>query len=340
MPVPPATSEPSQRPRTLAFVLIPEFSLVTFACAIEAFRMANDRSDGPLFTWKLLGIQKKEVQANCGLRFTADDVIGTEDHWDIVFIVSSLTSVNFDDPKLSAWLRRMARDGVAIAPLGAATVLAARLGLLDDHQCVTHWRLYGDFLERFPRVHLGRGLYCVDRKRLTCAGGFAAMDLGLTIVSSIVDAPLAAELAEISMISRIRGPTENQRMSIQWRYGVNDKRIALAIELMEKYIEEPLTLGDIAERTGVSIRQMERLFERYLGKSPQRHYVETRLHHGHQLLTDTNESILTVALKCGFSDAAHFTRQFKALFASTPAATRTLWRARFTLPFHEDDPDI
>jgi transcriptional regulator GlxA family with amidase domain len=327
------------KPRTLAFVLLPEFSLVTFACAIEAFRMANERSARPLFDWRLLGVQGRQVKANCGLWFTTDGIIGGDEHWDIVFVISSLPSVNFDDPKLAGWLRRLARAGVAIAPLGAATVLAARLGLLDDHRCVTHWRLYSEFIEHFPRVHLGRGLYCIDRKRLTCAGGFAAMDLGLTIVSSVVEAPLASELAEIAMISRIRAPTETQRMSVQWRFGINDRRIAQAIELMEDNIEEPLPLATIAARVGLSARQLERLFVKYLDRPPQRHYVETRLQKSHQLLTESNESILTIALKCGFSDAAHFTRQFKGRFASTPAATRALWRSRFTVPIHEGEPD-
>jgi transcriptional regulator GlxA family with amidase domain len=325
------------RPKRLAFVLIPGFSLVTLGCAIEAFRMANERAATPPFVCRMLGVGTRQVATNTGLVVTADDVAGGPDPasgapWDIIFIISSLTSVHFADARFAAWLRRMARAGVAIAPLGAATVLAARLGLLDGYHCVTHWRLYGEFFERFPQVKLGRGLYCIDRKRLTCAGGSAAMDLGLTIVAEVVPEPLATEFAEIAMVPRIRAPTESQRMSVQWRFGVHDERVARAVELMEANIEEPLALAAIARRAGLSMRQLERLFHRELAKGPQRHYLETRLRVAHQLLNDSNDAIITVALKCGFADAAHLTRAFRTVLGTTPAAARAASRARTAHP--------
>lgn len=310
------------KPKSLAFVLIPGFSLVTLGCALEPFRMTIERSRKPPFVYRTLGVRQREVAANDGLPIIADDVIGGEQTWDIIFIVSSLSAVDFRDAKLASWLRRMARAGVTLAPLGAATVLAAQLGLLDGYQCVTHWRLYREFLEDYPRVKLGRGVYSIDRKRLTSAGGFATMDLGLRIVSDIVEPRLAAEVAEIAMVSRIRPATENQRMSIQWRYGINDERLVRALDLMETNIEEPLDLAAIAQSAGLSIRQLERLSLRHLGKRLHRHYLDIRLQRGHQLLVETDEAIMTIALKCGFSDAPHFTRHFKALFRSTPAVAR------------------
>jgi transcriptional regulator GlxA family with amidase domain len=327
-----ATEPRAPAPKRLAFVLIPGFSLVTLGCAIEAFRMANERSAAPPFVCKTLGVRARQIATNTGLVVTADDLAGGDDRWDIIFIISSLTSVGFADARFSAWLRRMARTGVAIAPLGAATVLAARLGLLDGYHCVTHWRLYSEFFERFPKVMLGRGLYCIDRKRLTCAGGSAAMDLGLTIVAEAVDEPLASELAEIAMVPRIRAPTESQRMSVQWRFGVHDERVARAVELMEANIEEPMALVAIARRAGVSMRQLERLFVRDLAKRPQRHYIETRLRIAHQLLSDSNDAITTIALKCGFADAAHLTRAFRAVLGTTPAAARAASRTRIAHP--------
>jgi transcriptional regulator GlxA family with amidase domain len=164
------------------------------------------------------------------------------------------------------------------------------------------------------------------------------MDLGLTIVSSVVDAPLASEMAEIAMISRIRAPTESQRMSVRWRYGIGDDRLAQAIELMEERVEEPLSVEAVARQAGLSARQLERLFVRHLGKTPQRHYLELRLQRGRQMLTESGESISDVALRCGFADAAHFSRQFKALFGETPLTVRTSWRNRLAVTIQEEKP--
>ena len=85
-------------------------------------------------------------------------------------------------------------------------------------------------------------------------------------------------------------------------------------------------LGDraaLAERVGVSPRQLERLFRRYLGSTPTRHYLELRLQHARSLLAQTSMSILDVALACGFTSASHFSKCHRELFGMKPRETRT-----------------
>lgn len=310
-------------PWRLAFVLIPRFSLITLGCATEAFRLANERHESPPFACRMLGVTPGEVCTNAGLRLATDGCIAeAEVAWDLIFLISSLDSVEFDSPALSSWLRRAARAGTSIAALGAATVLAARLGLLDDHRCVTHFRLYARFLERFPRVRLERGLYCVDRRRITCAGGLAALDLGLHLISDVVEPQVAHEVAEIAMTSRIRSGAESQRMSVRWRYGVSDRRVEAALDLMEQHLEHPVALTALARRVGLSVRQLERLFVAELGRLPLRQYLDIRLRRGHDLLVETDDPVVSIALKCGFSDAARFARAYRAALGQSPSATR------------------
>jgi AraC family carnitine catabolism transcriptional activator len=310
-------------PWRLAFVLIPRFSLITLGCATEAFRLANERHDKPPFLCRMIGVQPGDVCANDGLRIATDGTIGATDRdWDMIFLISSLSAVDFDSPALAAWLRRAARAGIGIAPLGAATVLAARLGLLDGYRCVTHFRLYARFLERFPRVRLERGLYCIDRRRITCAGGLAALDLGLRLISDVVAPKVAHEVAEIAMTSRIRDGAESQRMSVRWRYGVSDHRVEAALELMERNLEHPLALSVLARAVRLSVRQLERLFLAELGRLPHRQYLDIRLRRSHDLLVDTDEPVLAVALKCGFGDATRFARLYRDLLGEPPSATR------------------
>lgn len=307
----------------LAFVLIPRFSLVTLGCATEAFRLANERHERPPFLCRMIGLAPGTVATNDGLKLATDLPLAEAGlDWDMIFLISSLDAVEFDSPPLAAWLRRAARAGVGIAALGAATVLAARLGLLDDHRCVTHFRLYARFLERFPRVRLERGLYCLDGRRITCAGGLAALDLGLRLVSDVVAPQVAREVAEIAMTSRIRGGAESQLMSARWRYGVSDRRVEATLDMMEAHIEQPLALPELADRAGISVRQMERLFAAELGRRPLRQYLEIRLRRGHDLLVETDEPVLAIALKCGFCDATRFARAYRAAFGEPPSATR------------------
>ena len=322
-PAPSKVSYDAARVRRLAFVLLPKFSLVTLGCATEPFRLANQRHDTPPFAYRMLGVEPGPVETNDGLRIATDGVVNDgDDDWSVVFLISSLNAVEFENPKLAAWLRRLSRAGVILAPIGAATVFAARLGLLDDHRCVTHFRLYAKFIERFPKVRLERGLYCIDGKRLTCAGGFAATDLCLKLVADVVNPDVARDVAEIAMLPRIRSGAESQLMSVHWRYGVNDRRVATAIELMESHIETPMALPKIARRVGVSDRHLRRLFVDELGILPLHQYVEIRLRRGNELLLDTDEPLPSIALKCGFSDAAQFSRAFSARFRRSPSMVR------------------
>ena len=308
-------------PVRIGFALVPRFSLITLASGIEPLRMTNERSGSTIFAYRTLGVTGLEVEANDGMRVTAGDVIGGLD-WDIVFLVASLDAIDFADAGLANWLRRLVRAGVMLAPVGAGTVIAARLGLLDGHQCVTHWRLYNEFLEMFPAVRLGRGVYSIDRQLATGAGGAATMDLALRLVADFAEPTVAAEVAEIAQVSRIRQGTETQRMSVRWRYGISDERVVRCVETMESNIEEPVSLDQLASFAGISVRQMERLFQQTLGHSPKAFYMQLRLQRAHQLLVETSEPIFRIALKTGFCDAAHLSTRFRAFYGSQPLAVR------------------
>src|SRR3546814_3488786 len=91
---------------------------------------------------------------------------------------------------------------------------------------------------------------------------------------------------------------------------------------MEAHLEEPLARAELARRAGLSSRQLERLFRRYLGRTPTRYYLELRLHRARALLTQTSMSILNVALACGFVSASHFSKCYREFFNKMPREER------------------
>jgi transcriptional regulator GlxA family with amidase domain len=91
---------------------------------------------------------------------------------------------------------------------------------------------------------------------------------------------------------------------------------------MEEHLEEPLPRSDLARRTGLSTRQLERLFRKYLGRTPTRYYQELRLYRARTLLTQTSLSVLDVALACGFVSASHFSKCYREFFRCTPREER------------------
>jgi transcriptional regulator GlxA family with amidase domain len=94
------------------------------------------------------------------------------------------------------------------------------------------------------------------------------------------------------------------------------------IAIMEEHLEEPLPRAELAERVGLSARQLERLFRKYMGRTPTRYYLELRLYRARTLLHQTSMSILDVALACGFVSASHFSKCYREFFACTPRQER------------------
>ena len=93
-------------------------------------------------------------------------------------------------------------------------------------------------------------------------------------------------------------------------------------KIMEENLEEPLPQTTIARETGLSTRQLERLFRKYMSTTPTRYYLNLRLARARLLLRQTSMSILSVAMACGFVSASHFSKCYRECYGCTPRAER------------------
>ncbi len=157
---------------------------------------------------------------------------------------------------------------------------------------------------------------------VAASGGTAAMDLMLGLIAVDHGRELATAVAEPFLHARIRDPSEPQCMDLRTRLGITHPKLPEVIEIMEGDLEEPLTRGALAARTGISTRPLERLFRRYLQRTPTRYYLELRLHRARGRLTQTALSVLDVALACGFVSASHFSKCYRESFHKTPREER------------------
>ncbi|GGF10523.1 AraC family transcriptional regulator [Aliidongia dinghuensis] len=309
-------------PRRIGFLLLPGFSMGALGAAVDLLNVTGGVSREALYTSHSIGIDSAPVRSSTGLVLTPELSIDHASGFFLTFVVSTLEFADFYDERAAAWLRRQARHGTWIGALGSGAVFIAKTGLLDGYCCTTHWRLFGEFARQFPAVTLTRNLFCIDRDRLTCAGGTAVLDLILALIAQDHGQDRAAEAAELLLHTQIRSSTEGQRVSAQGRFDLTDKRLVRAITLMEQALERPASLPELARAAGMSNRQFQRLFSRVLGQSPARFYLELRLKHARMQLQRSSRSILDVALESGFSDASHFTRQYRLMFGETPGQAR------------------
>ncbi len=315
---------PDKFPQRFSFVLVPNFSMIAFAAAIEPLRLANRSAEQEFYAWRLVSLDGAPVQASNGLEFSADCALDQVDATSVIVVCGGVDVHLFRNRALMSWLRRQGRTGLDIGALCTGSHILAEAGLLVGYRCTVHWENLAAFSENFPDIEVSTQLYEVDRNRFTCAGGTAAADMMLYLIATQHGQDLANEVAEQLMHERIRSHDERQRMSVANRIGARHPKLAAIISTMQANLEEPLTRNYLAEEADLSTRQLERLFRRYLNRSPARYYLELRLQRARQLLLQTNMSIMNVALACGFVSASHFTKCYRAYFGRTPYRERGL----------------
>ena len=162
----------------------------------------------------------------------------------------------------------------------------------------------------------------MDGNRWTTAGGISSLDLMLKIIAADHGEDLANTVADQLIYSTIRTDQDTQRLSIPTRIGVRHPKLSQVIQMMEGNIEDPMSPADLAEEVGMSTRQLERLFRRYLNRSPKRYYMELRLQKARNLLMQTDMSVINVALACGFASPSHFSKCYRSHYNTTPYRER------------------
>lgn len=310
------------QPRVFTYYLVPNFSMMAFTAAVEPLRSANRMSGSLLYEWRVVSKDGYPVQASNGLQVVANASIAQTESCEALFVCAGIDAHRYDDRAVMAWLRRIARQGGIVGSLCTGTHLLARAGLLNGYRCTIHWEDLESFADENPELEVTDDIFEIDRNRITCSGGTAALDLTLHMITLEHGAELAGKVSEQFIHERIREAHDHQRMALQSRVGVSDPKLLSAIAEMEANLEEPLPLPDIADAVGLSTRQLERLFKKHLGRTPSRYYRELRLHHARLMLMQGSASILSIALAAGFVSASHFSRRYREYFGRTPREER------------------
>lgn len=311
-----------EHPEPIGFLLVPKFSMMAFAAAVEPLRAANRMSGHALYSWHLLTKDGAPVAASNGIVLSPESSIAEARHLTTMFVCAGLDVHLYRDKEVFSWLRRLARNGVHIGALCSASHILARAGLLEGYRCTIHWENLLGFSEEFPDIDVSADLFEIDRNRFTCSGGTAALDMMLHRIAPRYGKELATAVSDQLIHDRIRGPQDQQRLTLQSRLGIRDAKLLSVVAQMEANIEEPLSRNALARSVELSTRQLERLFGDKLGGTPRRYYLGLRLRHARQMLLQTDLSVLGVALACGFVSASHFSKCYREYFDKTPRDER------------------
>lgn len=309
-------------PERLGFLLLPRFSMMAFFSAIEPLRIANRISGQALFEWRLISEDGQPVTASNGMTLVSDCSLTNAETLSSLAVCSGFEPVTEPSRHLVRWLHRLDAAGCALGGLDTGCFLLAAAGLLDRQRVTLHWESLPAFREQFPFIATSDELFELDKRRFSCAGGTAAMDMALAVIAHRHGEALAVDVSEQLIHERLRTRSDQQRMTLARRLGTHKRRLVEAVSLMEQTLEEPLPVAELARRVGITSRQLQRLFARELGSTPRAHYLMLRLERARQLLRETDLDILAVGLACGFRSSSSFARAFRAQFGCTPGALR------------------
>ncbi|MDB6091025.1 MAG: transcriptional regulator, AraC family [Gammaproteobacteria bacterium] len=310
----------SEHPLRIAFFLVPQFSMMSFAAAIEPLRSANRAAGWPLFEWLLASAQGEPVVASNGIPVAVSGPLHQIDKLDMVIVCAGLEIPAY--PGIYPQLRRLSRHGVLVGAISSGPFILAEAGLLNDRRCTVHWEYTEALRAKYPQLQVTQELYVIDRDVFTCSGGTAALDMMLHFVTQVAGAELARGVAEQFIHAQIRKQEDHQRLELHARHGIDHPKLVQAIGLMEAALDEPLDVAEIASRTRISTRQIERLFREHLGSSPKAFYLGLRAAKARTLLQHTLSPLRTIALECGFESTSHFSHAYKRVYGIPPTHER------------------
>ncbi len=121
--------------------------------------------------------------------------------------------------------------------------------------------------------------------------------------------------AGIGQSSLLRGSTDNTGSLLPWQA----RRVQ---EYIEENLDKSITVRDLSAVLYRTQAHFSRAFKRTFGLSPHAYVLRRRIERAGQLMLEGNTPLSEIALRCGFTDQAHFSKRFRLHTGATPTAWR------------------
>ncbi|NGO41144.1 helix-turn-helix domain-containing protein [Streptomyces sp. YC419] len=315
-------SEVPQAPIRVVVTLLEETSLFELSVPCAVFAEGYELT---LCSTTPGGIQR----APGGLHLTAERGVDAMREADLVVVPACVMDSAYEPPEeLLDELRGAHARGARVASLCSGAFVLAAAGLLDGREAATHWMYADELRRRHPRVRVNeRALYVDDGSILTSAGTAAAIDLCLHIVRHDYGSAAAAEVGRRMVVAPHREGDQSQYAPARApRVRTSEQGLAPVLDWALDRLQQPLSVGELASRAGMSTRTFERYFAREVGTTPLRWLNQQRLARARELLETTDLPVDTVAQRSGLGSGDGLRQHFHRALGTTPAAYRRAFR--------------
>ncbi|MFF4990563.1 GlxA family transcriptional regulator [Streptosporangium saharense] len=221
-------------------------------------------------------------------------------------------------------------DDARIVSICAASYVLAAAGLLDGRPATTHWNEADHFQRSFPQVQVDANVLFVDDGRiLTGAGVAAGIDLCLHLVRRDHGSEIANRVARLCVVPPWREGGQAQYID----HPVPEPSAATTAATRHwalQQLHRPLTLAELAENAGMSVRTFCRRFHDEMGMPPGQWLTRQRVEHARRLLETTDLPVDQVAAHAGFGTAASLRQHLTATIGVPPSTYRQAFRGPST----------
>jgi transcriptional regulator GlxA family with amidase domain len=145
----------------------------------------------------------------------------------------------------------------------------------------------------------------------------------MSLIAKFLGRIEAAELASILLVESVRDSSADQPKGVNYLSTLFEPNIEAAIQIMEENISEPLSTYEISLQVGISLRQLERQFNKALQKSPGRYYRQVRVKNARAMVTRSNLDMIEIALATGFGSTSTFSRAYRQEYLVSPTMDRS-----------------
>ncbi len=101
-----------------------------------------------------------------------------------------------------------------------------------------------------------------------------------------------------------------------------ESNVKQIISYIKSHYMENIHVDDIAKEIGISRTECFRSFKKFTTKTPIEYLLEFRLSSASNMLVSTDDTVLEICTKCGFSNSSYFGKQFKRRYGITPIKYR------------------
>ena len=167
-----------------------------------------------------------------------------------------------------------------------------------------------------------KSLFVIDQNRISCAG-IAPLDLMYTLISEHYGENFARKVSDWFLHTDVRPSGGPQKSGILEGI-MSEFETTVSCRSNGNHLSNVLSLREISIIVGISPRQINRLFSKYLNQSTMSFYKNLRLDLSQKLLSQSHLSVTEIALSSGFTSSSQFSQTFRGKLGLTPSKFKNM----------------